>query len=186
MLPFILALLLVLTSAFPYSLHLLRVFLRAINTYADTMNRKFLDNKNFEVQVRFLVSYSSLNCNAGQWVNKWSWVWLWASLSHCVCIGSSFCSYGTTTSIWLWPSLPRSPCSCSTSHPPRGTRSCQSECPFILSIYIPIKNMLEIYRQLPPVIRTGNFTPPQRQEFVCTFVISGISSCTNNAELSPL
>ncbi|XP_072573617.1 dedicator of cytokinesis protein 2 [Paramormyrops kingsleyae] len=28
-----------------------RVFLRAINTYADTMNRKFLDNKNFEVQL---------------------------------------------------------------------------------------------------------------------------------------
>ncbi|XP_052471517.1 dedicator of cytokinesis protein 2 isoform X1 [Carassius gibelio] len=28
-----------------------RVFLRAINTYADTMNHKFLDNNNFEVQL---------------------------------------------------------------------------------------------------------------------------------------
>ncbi|KAL2077285.1 hypothetical protein ACEWY4_026789 [Coilia grayii] len=28
-----------------------RVFLRAINTFADTMNRKFLDNNNFEVQL---------------------------------------------------------------------------------------------------------------------------------------
>ncbi|XP_056625482.1 LOW QUALITY PROTEIN: dedicator of cytokinesis protein 2 [Triplophysa dalaica] len=28
-----------------------RVFLRAINTYADTMNRKFLDNNSFEVQL---------------------------------------------------------------------------------------------------------------------------------------
>lgn len=29
----------------------IRVFLRAINTYADTMNQKFLNNDDFEVQV---------------------------------------------------------------------------------------------------------------------------------------
>lgn len=29
----------------------IRVFLRAINTYADTMNQKFLTNDDFEVQV---------------------------------------------------------------------------------------------------------------------------------------
>lgn len=31
-----------------------RVFLRAINTYADTMNQKFLTNDDFEVQVNEL------------------------------------------------------------------------------------------------------------------------------------
>lgn len=30
------------------------VFLRAINTYAETMNQKFLNNDDFEVQVPFL------------------------------------------------------------------------------------------------------------------------------------
>lgn len=32
----------------------IRVFLRAINTYAETMNQKFLNNDDFEVQVPFL------------------------------------------------------------------------------------------------------------------------------------
>ena len=35
---------------------LFRVFLRAINTYADTMNHKFLNNDDFEVQVRVFAS----------------------------------------------------------------------------------------------------------------------------------
>uniref|UniRef100_A0A4W4F7K5 Dedicator of cytokinesis 2 n=1 Tax=Electrophorus electricus TaxID=8005 RepID=A0A4W4F7K5_ELEEL len=39
-----------------------RVFLRAINTYAETMNHKFLDNNNFEFQVCFYnVLYSHIN-----------------------------------------------------------------------------------------------------------------------------
>lgn len=44
----------------------IRVFLRAINTYADTMNQKFLNNDDFEVQVsvyvcgcRFYLVYSA-------------------------------------------------------------------------------------------------------------------------------
>lgn len=37
----------------------IRVFLRAINTYADTMNQKFLNNNDFEVQVSvFVRNYS--------------------------------------------------------------------------------------------------------------------------------
>lgn len=37
----------------------IRVFLRAINTYAETMNQKFLNNDDFEVQVTFLQMSSS-------------------------------------------------------------------------------------------------------------------------------
>lgn len=36
----------------------IRVFLRAINTYAETMNQKFLNNDDFEVQVPFLQALS--------------------------------------------------------------------------------------------------------------------------------
>lgn len=44
----------------------IRVFLRAINTYADTMNQKFLNNDDFEVQVIVLVCNYSL-----QFVTNW-------------------------------------------------------------------------------------------------------------------
>ena len=38
----------------------IRVFLRAINTYADTMNHKFLNNNDFEVQVSLSLTLSQI------------------------------------------------------------------------------------------------------------------------------
>lgn len=96
-----------------------RVFLRAINTYAETMNQKFLNNDKFEEQVGplffFLPSFLCYN------LNRWP-----SSFNSSFC-RSSLSSYGTTTSTWRWRSSPRSLCSFRISPRPRGTRSWPSE-----------------------------------------------------------
>lgn len=94
-----------------------RVFLRAINTYAETMNQKFLNNDDFEVQVGqlFFVPFYAIIYT------------LMTLLIQLLLRRSSRSSYGTTTSTWRWRSSPRSLCSFRISHRPRGTRSWPSE-----------------------------------------------------------
>ena len=115
----------------------IRVFLRAINTYADTMNLKFLNNNDFEVQVGVCVCVCVcvrvyLTGNARQYRSSPrlclpGFDLESLSVSHSFSLPISIISCGITTFIWLWRLLPKSPCSFSTSPPPRGPRSWPSE-----------------------------------------------------------
>lgn len=108
----------------------IRVFLRAINTYADTMKEKFLNNDDFEVQVTVFLcaifpSFVSYWCHPSYcvWIPFNAIFLCIPSLPH----SSSLSSCGITTSTWQLRLLPRSPCSFNISHQPRGTRFWPSE-----------------------------------------------------------